>query len=191
LQVDAAAETLAPAETGPERRRRSKLSSSKHGLTTLRRAVNVLGNRVISRRFKLGRALWQWRSELIDDLGGQEVVSTQQVAVIDLAVKTKLLLDSVDAWLLIQPSLVNARRRALLPVVLQRQQLADGLARYLAQLGLERRAKKVADLKDYLAEQYGNANRKKALDHRVTFPGADTPVTGSPAARASTETGPQ
>jgi hypothetical protein len=29
----------------------------------------------------------------------------------------------------------------LLPVVLQRQQLADGLARYLNQLGMERRHK--------------------------------------------------
>jgi hypothetical protein len=50
-----------------------------------------------------------------------------------------LYLDSVDAWLLEQRSLVNARRRAVLPVVLQRQQLADALARYLSQLGTVRR----------------------------------------------------
>jgi hypothetical protein len=47
--------------------------------------------------------------------------------------------------------LVNARKRTLLPVVRERQALADALARYLAQLGLERRAKPVADLATYLA----------------------------------------
>jgi hypothetical protein len=78
-------------------------------------------------------------------------VSTQQAAVINLAVKTRLLLDSIDAWLLVQPSLVNARKRALLPVVKERQSLADALARYMGQLGLERRAKPVADLATYLA----------------------------------------
>jgi len=36
-----------------------------------------------------------------------EAISTQQAQVVDLAVKTKLLLDSVDAWLLTQRSLVN------------------------------------------------------------------------------------
>jgi hypothetical protein len=50
-------------------------------------------------------------------------------------------LDSIDAWLLTQPTLVNVRKRTLIPVVLQRQTLADGLARYLSQLGLERRHK--------------------------------------------------
>ena len=40
-----------------------------------------------------------------------------------------------------QKTLVNARRKSLFPVVLQRQQLADGLAKYLNQLGLERRHK--------------------------------------------------
>ena len=64
--------------------------------------------------------------------------------------KTKLLLDSIDAWLVKQPSLVNHRKRALLPVVLQRQQLADALARHMTQLGLERKAKQVLSLSDYL-----------------------------------------
>ena len=40
-----------------------------------------------------------------------------------------------------QPRLVNARKRSLIPVLLQRQTLANGLARYLSQLGLERRQK--------------------------------------------------
>jgi hypothetical protein len=49
-----------------------------------------------------------------------------------------LLLDSVNAWLVTQPSLVNARKRSLIPVVQQRQQLADALVRYMTLLGLQR-----------------------------------------------------
>jgi hypothetical protein len=44
-------------------------------------------------------------------------------------------------WLLTQETLVNKRKRSLYPIVLQRQTLADGLARYLTQLGLARRHK--------------------------------------------------
>ncbi len=97
----------------------------------------------------MGKRLAEWRADLVRDLGGE--VSTQQAAVIDLAVRTRLLLDSVDVWLLAQPSLVNLRRRALLPVVRERQQLGDALARYMAQLGLERRAKPVTDLQSFIA----------------------------------------
>ncbi len=113
----------------------------KHGLTTLKQAVKGLGGRVIDRRTTLGKALAKWRGDLIQDLGGKEAISTQQEALVDLCVKSKLILDSIDAWLLTQPSLVNARKRSLLPAVKERQQLADGLARYLNQLGLERKTK--------------------------------------------------
>lgn len=113
------------------------------GLIVLKRAVNGLGNRVIDRRTATGKALAKWRADLVQDLGGESEVSTQQAALVDLAVKSKLLLDSVDTWLLIQPSLVNSRKKSLLPVVRERQQLADGLAKYLGMLGLRRVAKEV------------------------------------------------
>jgi len=122
-----------------------------HGLTVLKHAVNGLGNRVIDRRTVTGKALAKWRLDLIQDLGGD--VSTQQSAFVDLAVKSKLLLDSIDTWLLVQPSLINQRKNSLLPVVRERQTLADGLARYLPQLGLERR-KKVKTINDLLDDQH-------------------------------------
>jgi hypothetical protein len=50
-----------------------------------------------------------------------------------------------------QSTLINKRKKALLPVVLQRQTLADALARYLGQLGLERKAKALS-LQDILAQ---------------------------------------
>ncbi len=128
----------------------------KHGLTTLKQAVKGLGGRVIDRRTTLGKALSRWRLNLIQDLGGEETISTQQEALIDLCVKSKLMLDSIDAWLLTQRSLINARKRSLLPAVRERQQLADGLARYLGQLGLERRTKEVSSLTEYLNTRYGS-----------------------------------
>ena len=54
------------------------------------------------------------------------------------------MLDTIDNWILSQPSLVNKSKKMLLPVVVQRQQLADGLARYLKDLGLHRRAKNLS-----------------------------------------------
>jgi hypothetical protein len=76
---------------------------------------------------------------LIADLGGDENISTQQRALIELASTSKLLLGSIDAWILSQPRLFT-RNKTLLPVIRERQMIADGLACYLAQLGLERRS---------------------------------------------------
>ena len=131
-----------------------------HGLVILKRAVNGIGNRLIDRRTVTGKALAKWRADLIHDLGGD--ISTQQSALVDLAVKSKLLPDSIDAWLLSQRTLVVYRKRTLVPVVRERQQLADGLAKYLGMLGLDRRSKEVT-LTDYIQEQYGN--RGKANGH--------------------------
>lgn len=121
-------------------------NARKHGLSTLRQAVRVLGSRVIDRRTTLGRALAQWRSDLLRDLGGQEGVSTQQVAVLDLAVNMKLITDSIATWILLQPSLINARKRAVLPVVNEYARLTEVLGRHFDRLGLERRAKDIPDL---------------------------------------------
>jgi len=130
--------------------------------TTLKKAVKGLGGRVIDKRTQLGKALAKWRTDLIQDLGGRENISTQQEALVDLAVKSKLILDSIDSWLLTQPSLVNARKRSLLPAVRERQQLADGLARYLGMLGLERRGRDLPDLARELARLQGQEHREKS-----------------------------
>lgn len=124
---------MKPAPTAEKPRREYR----EHGFTVLKRAINTVGNRLIAGRTVTGKALAKWRADLIADLGGD--ITTQQSALVDLAVKSKLLLDSIDARLLVQPSLVNARKKSLLPVVKERQQLADGLARYLQALGLYRR----------------------------------------------------
>jgi len=53
----------------------------------------------------------------------------------------------------LQKSLVNHRKRVVYPAVLQRQQLADALARYMTQLGLEKRSKTVATIGEYIQEK--------------------------------------
>lgn len=121
-----------------------------HGLTLMKRAVKAHGMQEIDGRTKLAKALDHWRDQLLSDLWENEQASTQQLTIVNLAVKTKLHLDSINSWLLQQPTLVNTRKRTLLPVVLQRQQLADALARYMTQLGLDRKAKQLPTLSEYL-----------------------------------------
>ena len=137
-----AIETEKPTESSPKYPNRVKKGQQlalKHGLHPLKRAVNTLGNRFLDKRTMASKALVQWREDLIRDLGGD--VSTQQDAIISLAIKTKLLLDSVDVWLLQQPTLILKRKRAIIPAVAQRQVLADALARYMGMLGLARKSK--------------------------------------------------
>ena len=70
-------------------------------------------------------------------------MSPQRRKLIDLAARASLLLDHIDAWLFQQRSLVNARAKTLLPVLVQRQAIADHLTRLLDKLGLDRVSQKV------------------------------------------------
>jgi hypothetical protein len=125
-----------------------------HGTKALKRAIQTLGKRTLDQRTSVAKALSVWRGELIEDLGGFDALSTQELALVDAAVKTKLILDSVDAWLLAQPMLVNKRTRGVLPAVRDRNSLVTTLRGILTDLGLRRRAKE-QDLGTYLAGRFG------------------------------------
>ena len=131
---------------------KTRRTYTRHGLNALKARVKVRGLGAIDERTAAAQALLAWRRELVADLGGEDSISAQQRALVELAARTRLYVDSLDAWIMEQPSLVNARKRAVHPILLQRQQLADALARYMTQLGLERRVKEVRDLRTYLAE---------------------------------------
>jgi hypothetical protein len=135
----------------------------RHGLATLKAGVSKLGSRAIDGRYRVARALTQWRRELINDLGGEDNISTQQRTVIELAAASKLLIGSIDAWLLSQPTLLT-RDKTLLPVIRERQAIADGLVRYLAQLGLERRSKPL-DLARMLARRTEQNSTKQPQEN--------------------------
>jgi hypothetical protein len=118
-------------------------------MTILKRAIEEVasrGRKVIDTRTRVGKALMAWRAQLMEELGGAEQLSTQQLALVDISMRTKLLLDSIDAWLLRQPSIIDKRRRQLFPVVQQRTALADALARHLGTLGIARAARQVPRL---------------------------------------------
>jgi hypothetical protein len=70
-------------------------------------------------------------------------------------VKTKLFLDSIDAWMFAQKSLVNAKRKSVLPVVTQRQRMTDSPRKVHDPARARAKAKKTPDLTGYLASQDG------------------------------------
>jgi len=152
MLVDAPEDMASPAAKPPRTPTNRPKRYQRHGLHALKKAVQTLGSRALpARSTVLGRALHEWRAALIADLGAEDAVSTQQRALVDLAVRTKLLADSVDAYVLAMPSPVNRQRRCLHPVVRERQALVGQLQSILRDLGLERRARPVADLGAYLA----------------------------------------
>ena len=147
----------------------SRRPYSRHGLHPLKRRVQVRGLATLDRRSVAARALLEWRTELIAALGGIEDVSPQQIALVELATRTRLYVDHLDAFLMEQRSLVNAKRKTILPVLRERQQLADSLARLLVQLGLERQVKTLDLAQALRAQQVPKAKRSGApkddLDH--------------------------
>jgi hypothetical protein len=125
------------------------------GLAKLKAGITKLGSRAIDGRYRVSRAMAQWRKDLIADLGGEENISVQQRALVEMAATSKLLLGSVDAWILSQPTLFT-RQKTLLPVVLQRQVLANGLMQCLKELGLKRTIPPPKSLADLMAELSGS-----------------------------------
>lgn len=105
----------------------------------------------------LERAARGWRAEVLDDLGGAEVVPATKRAVLDAALGSKILLDSLDRYLFELAGtggLVNRRNRRAFAIVTDRMRVADGLARQLQALGLDRRERPAVDLRTYLAQRY-------------------------------------
>ena len=144
-----AAAGIAPLESNaPKPRRKPRPSVTSPGgidrssipLSTLKARVRVRGLQAIDRRTLAARHLLDWKEHLLADLGGESHATAAQIALVEIATRTRLFFDHVDAILLALPALVN-RRRKLLPLVEQRQRLADSLVRTLSTLGLERRAR--------------------------------------------------
>jgi hypothetical protein len=130
--------------------------------------VKLRGFKAIDRRTAAARETLAFRSELVMALGGEADLSPQKKRLVDMAARASLLLDHVDAWLFAQQSLINARNKTLLPVLIQRQALAEHLARLLEKLGLERAPQKVPDLATYLAQRHAS---RTPSDDSETPPG--------------------
>ncbi len=145
-------------------------SYQQHGAKTLQTALLRLGSEGwLDKLGPAGEALRAWRQGLIDDLGGEDKVSTAQRAIIDMAVRTFLLLEHIDRWVLSTQNIVNKRDRRVFRIVLDRQRMADSLAKYLQMLGLEKRTRDGQDLTHYVEEHYakdgGDADDEDSTKH--------------------------
>src|SRR5260370_40201641 len=102
-----------------------------HGLHSLMRRVNARGIRALDGRTVAVRTVMEWRTARLNDLGGEANVSTQKLAIVDACVRGKLFLDHIDTFLMLEPSLVNRKRKSLIPALRERQSLVDSMARLL------------------------------------------------------------
>jgi hypothetical protein len=131
-------------------RKGGKLTPAKrpdmHGIRT---AVMVKGCWKIDHRSLAAKALFRWKKQLVLALGGEGEVSPQRMCLVDLAVRTRLFIESLDAFLLGQKSLLNVKEKSVIPVLLQRQTMADSLTKILKTLGLNRQHGKILSLREY------------------------------------------
>lgn len=137
-----------PVERRPEWR---KGRPTTHGLKALRRTVSQLTTRRLDGRSAVAVAVRLFKADLRRDLGGD--LTRAQETILELAAQTWVQVRVLDDWLSRQSSLVLARKKTVLPVLLQRTQLAEALAKHLDRLGLDRKPQDVPDLHAYLASK--------------------------------------
>ncbi len=121
-----------------------------HGLSARHRVTTAVVN---LRGFNLDRRSKPFllATEVMNALGGAEHLSPQKRRLVELLTRANLLLDAADAWLFEQQSIISADGHSLLPVIKERQAIAEHVARLLDKLGLERVAKPI-DLASYYAD---------------------------------------
>jgi hypothetical protein len=150
IQMTIPPEADPQAPRGRGKRGKDKLVVHRHGLGSVRRKIELQGLSAVDKRGPVAKELFRWRQEILRDLGGEENLSAQRLTLVDLATRTKLMIEHVDEYLLTRPSIIIRRKRILIPIVMQRMQLVDSLQRTLTTLGLDRQAKKVPSLEEYL-----------------------------------------
>ena len=100
-----------------------------HDAKAIRTAIQARGLDAVDKRSSGYREMVAFRDSLVTDLGGEESLSTQQLALVDLASRAWLMLSHVDSWLLSQDSILTGRgkQKQLIPLVRQRSELAKQL----------------------------------------------------------------
>ena len=81
------------------------------------------------------RTVAAWRNEIIVAMGGLDELSFQQLAIVDVVVSTKMLMDCLDAERATQEPILKGRH--IIGYTRVRQQLDDALDRYMGLLGLK------------------------------------------------------
>jgi hypothetical protein len=102
-----------------------------------------------------------WRDAVIADLGGREACTQTQLALVQAATGSWLILATVDSHifaLAADKGLVDRRAHKVHDVILQRQAIADSLTRQLDKLGLQKRKLEPIALDQYVQQKYGSTN---------------------------------
>jgi hypothetical protein len=129
--------------------RKVLVRSNRKNRTALKGLVKIQGLWEIDKRSLAARMLVRWKKQLVVALGGEQEISPQRMCLVDLAVRTRLFVESLDAFLVGEQSLMNKKAKSVLPVLMQRQTLADSLTKILKTLGLNRQHGKILSLKEY------------------------------------------
>lgn len=140
------------AETTVKRRR----GETRAGLRAIKSKIELRGLAAIDLRSNAARALERWRVELTEALGGEESISPQKATLVDLACRSRLLLDHADAFILAMPTCINKRKKSMFPLVMQRMQIAESLQKTLERLGIERQAMNILTLEQHIEKTYGD-----------------------------------
>jgi hypothetical protein len=122
-----------PANNAPRARKNGK----SEGLRKLKGALKDADLRQIDRRTALGSELARRRAKIVSDAGGPDAVSQVKTDLIERYLTTVVFIESVDCYLLTQSSLVNRRKRTLIPVLRERVQLVDTALRRAQAIGVE------------------------------------------------------
>ncbi len=137
--------------------------AARAGLRVLRRRIEIDGLAAIDKRTAGAQQFLYWREQIMNDLGGEENLSAQKKTLAELTAQKKLIRDHVAAYVLGLPTLVNRRKKSLLPIVLQLNQLTDSLEKSLERLGLDKQMKPLPTLAEYLEQ-------KEAASDEETIP---------------------
>jgi hypothetical protein len=110
----------------------------------MRKSLTTLTTRRVDGRSRVAVAVRQFRADITADLGGS--LSRAQEVILEDAAQAWVIRSALDDYIMRQPALVT-KKRALIPVVRERMQVAEHLAKQLDRLGLERKAKTVRDVR--------------------------------------------
>jgi hypothetical protein len=138
-----------PGRSGPVNNQNAR----KSGAYRARGELKELVYRAMDGRTTEAREVADWIGDLESDLGGVDNLSTQRRTLVALAGQTLLQIRRVDAFLARMPSMIHRKRRQLYPLVIQRQTLVNTLRQLLHDLGLDRQAKQVPSLQEYLQQR--------------------------------------
>lgn len=142
-----------PVNTGSKgarpRAKRARGQYHKSNLFAAKRAIERKGLAAYDGRSKESRFLRALREKLREALGGDP--SPQQLLIIEMLIRQVAILSVGHTWSQAnEGALINKRKKAFAPIVLEMLRISGSIASHLQALGLERKAKPVVTLAEIM-----------------------------------------